>query len=131
MRRRCISLSSNQRARKIPWGHPPTRELPVDLGALRLRVFQRDHWTCLAAVLDPEHRCGGAFGKALPGTDYYRQTLTLEHVRTDPGGARRDREEFCVTLCYEANSYTVWGSAHRALLNEHLDRLYPDRRSTL
>lgn len=131
MRRTSLSRSSSRTAHKVPWGHPSTPEPRVDLGALRLRVFQRDGWTCLAASLDPEHRCGGAFGKAVLGTDYYRQALTLEHVRTDPGGARRDREEFCVTLCYEANSYTVWGSANRALLNDYLDRLYPDRRSTI
>ena len=102
----------------------------ADMVDLRRRVFVRDNYLCMAWLQEPEHVCGSAFAFVKPRDRNYRDALTLEHVRTRPGGARRDAEEFCVTLCYRANVIEHWGSStdHRAALNNYLDRIYPNRR---
>jgi len=72
---------------------------------------------CLAAKLDKSHTCRDQWTEPAPG-----MALTIEHVRTDPGGARRDDPAHLVVLCYHANVVQHWGSSteNRALLNAYL-----------
>lgn len=98
-----------------------------------MEVFARDEFLCLARKFEPgRHVCRNVWGEVVePGSIEYVQALTLEHVRLEPGGKRRDRKEFCVTLCHHANTVLHWGSGweNRHLLNAHLDELYPHRRT--
>jgi hypothetical protein len=99
---------------------------------LRRTVFERDRWLCLARVRDATHRCRNRWGEEVEPREgvTYVNALTLEHVRLEPGGKRRDDERFCVTLCHGANAEEHWGSTtdHRAWLNAYLDALYPGRK---
>ena len=82
-------------------------------------VLDRDR-QCLAFLLDKLHNCRDKWGELqLPGD---RTQLTVEHVRTDPGGARRDDEHHLVAMCHHGNTVEHWGSSteNRALLNAYL-----------
>jgi hypothetical protein len=83
-------------------------------------VLRRDR-QCLAAMLDRSHwPCRDKWGETHAADDMGK--LTIEHVRTDPGGARRSDELHLVALCHHANAVDHWGSStdNRALLNAYL-----------
>lgn len=75
---------------------------------------------CLAALLDKSHWCRDQWG-ASHRPDHV-ESLTIEHVRTDPGGARRDDPLHLVAMCWQGNVVDHWGSSteNRALLNAYL-----------
>ncbi len=95
----------------------PTRKPGVSK-AVRDLVFDRDR-QCLAALLDKSHRCADMWGR--PHAAEYMLSMTIEHVREEPGGHRFDDEFHLVAMCWTAND-RHWGSSteNRALLNAYL-----------
>lgn len=84
----------------------------------RNAVMERDR-QCLAALLDLSHMCRNQWGDR--HSPYDVSWLTIEHVRTDPGGKRRHDALHLVAMCHEAN-VLHWGSSteNRALINAYL-----------
>ena len=87
--------------------------------AIRAFVIHRDG-RCVIALLDKSHICRDKWGTE-HGADA-SELLTIEHVRTDPGGARRDDPLHLVAMCWRGNVDDHWGSSteNRALLNAYL-----------
>ncbi len=87
--------------------------------AVRSLVFDRDR-RCLAALLDKGHDCRDKWGGRTRSDDML--TMTIEHVREEPGGHRFDDVLHLVAMCWAANVVQHWGSSteNRALLNAYL-----------
>ena len=99
----------------------------LDMYQLRLEVFKRDRFRCVALELDGTHVCTDAVGPILPHEWDYVEALTLEHVPKFSALGRKadDREEECLTLCIGANSFTGWSQRWRHEERQHLAKLYP------
>lgn len=98
---------------------------PLELSRLRVRVFERDGWRCLAPELDPD---AGPCGLLRPGDRLNNTTnLTYEHVSKFSAKGRKadDREEEGLTLCRWHN-VGPWASSHRHEERVHLAKLYPE-----
>lgn len=87
----------------------------MSLADLRIEVLTRDR-ECVAFTVDRSHICRDRWGQEHAPDDLV--SLTLGHVRKDPGGARRDEPGWCVALCFAAND-RHWESA-----NAHIIRAY-------
>ena len=89
------------------------------LPEVRAAVLRRDR-RCLAEMLDQSHECRDLWGDPHRSDDMGK--LTIEHVRTDPGGMRRDDAGHLVAMCHHGNTVLHWGSSteNRALLNAYL-----------
>ena len=74
---------------------------------------------CIAALLDRSHQCQDKWGESHLPSEMGK--LTLEHVRTDPGGKRRHDAGHLLALCARSNDQH-WSSSteNRALLNAYL-----------
>ena len=81
-------------------------------------VMRRDR-ECIAALLDKSHGCRDRWGE--PHEPDHMARLTIEHVKTDPGGRRRHDEGHLVAMCHSAN-VSHWGASteNRRLLNAFL-----------
>lgn len=82
-------------------------------------VLRRDG-CCVISFMDRSHTCRDRWGEEHDPTVLGR--LTLEHVRTDPGGMRRHDPGHIVAMCWHANVVEHWGSTteHRLALNIYL-----------
>ena len=95
---------------------------------VRLAVLKRDHFVCVARILDPAAGgCRDAFGRPVynvPVTD-----LELDHVRDAPmmGKTAESDPDHLVTLCHWHHQGRAagrnWATSHRPMLREYLARL--------
>jgi len=89
-----------------------------DRPEIRAAVLRRDH-VCVLSLVDHGHQCRDKWGEPHDPNDIGK--LTLEHVRTDPGGMRRDDELHCVAMCHEGNVMHAGSTTeNRARLNAYL-----------
>ena len=92
----------------------PDRVLPET----RAAVFRRDG-QCLLFVIDASHVCRDQWGEPHAPDDMGK--LTIEHVRTDPGGMRRSDQWHLVAMCHHGNVNHAGSTTEaRALLNAYL-----------
>ena len=95
---------------------------------VRLAVLKRDHFACVAPVVDREAGgCRDRFMRPVyivPVTD-----LELDHVRDQPmmGKTAESDPDHLVTLCHwhhqGLDAGRNWATSHRPLLREYLARL--------
>jgi hypothetical protein len=86
---------------------------------LRRLIFHRDR-QCVAAILDRGHQCRDQWGE--PCDPHDERALTIEHVKSEPMMGKRAPSDtrHLVVLCHDANTVSMWGSAHRDLLRAYL-----------
>jgi hypothetical protein len=100
------------------------------------RVYERDERRCIAPRLDPGcGPCRDKWGEPIKKAStraYPRQTLTFAHIKTDPGGARRDHEAFGVMACWGHHvagrgEGSMWITRDDALelVRDYLEERYP------
>lgn len=87
------------------------------MGELRETVLLRDG-ECVAFTVDRSHICRDRWGQEHTPDDL--ASLTLGHVRKDPGGMRRDEPGWCVALCFVAND-RHWESANAHIVRAYLE----------
>lgn len=91
----------------------------MSIGELRRAVIARDGACIIALIVDKSHVCRDQWGEPHRSDDTAR--LTLEHVREQPGGMRRDDPGWCVAMCYAANIEHAGSTTEaRARINAYL-----------
>jgi len=91
--------------------------------ALWRSVLERDGG-CVAAILDPAHRCRDQWGENIHPSWISR--MTLDHVQDGYGrmGLRAPSDPaHLVTLCWGAHLLTHWATSHRPELRDYLGRV--------
>lgn len=125
---------SLRRTRMTPWRRPEADKVSPEL---RMQVFERDSFRCVAPLLAAQHDapidpCKGQYGQraivivTTEGPIYDLSVLTYEHVIEHPGigqGRGEPRLERAATLCFHHN-VGGWAGAHKRWLRAYLADLY-------
>ena len=86
--------------------------------AVRRFVLDRDGM-CLLAVIRRDHTCRDRWGE--PHIPEAVDRLTIEHVREEAGGARRDDPAWLVAMCHSGNTNHEGSTTEdRARINAYL-----------
>lgn len=88
----------------------------MKMAELRSEVIYRDG-ACVASLLDRSHECRDRWGR--PHRPDELDSLTLGHVREEPGGMRRDEPGWCIAQCWASNA-EHWESANAVAARSYL-----------